>query len=236
MPTGSERLIWAQGDGSTLTLTPSHLGRLATAICWENLVCALRLNFYAQGVDIRCAPTADARDVQLATLRHIAVERRCFVFAANQFARAEDLSPSLPTSHADPDEMVCGGASVIVKPCGDVLAGPLTDDEGLLVADLDPDDVTRGRYDFDAAGHYSRPDLCTLVVDRREGKPVVRGPVVNRVRPRLDPLTKLCCVGRWTDGVSRGVAGSDGQCELGEGDTESVPSWSFGGGLVVASA
>jgi nitrilase len=168
MPTGSERLIWAQGDGSTLTVADSRLGKLATAICWENLMPALRLNFYAQGVDIWCAPTADARDVQLATMRHIAIEGRCFVLAANQVAQAKDLSPSYATAYGDRDEVVCRGASVIVDPFGEVLAGPLTDVEGLLVADLDLDDITRGRYDFDAAGHYSRPDLFTLVVDRRE--------------------------------------------------------------------
>ncbi len=89
MPTGSERLVWAQGDGSTLTVPRSRLGRLATAICWENLMPALRLSLYAEGVDIWCAPTADARDVQLATMRHIAIEGRCFVLAANQFAQTK---------------------------------------------------------------------------------------------------------------------------------------------------
>ena len=165
MPTGSERLVWAQGDGSTLRVAPTRLGRLATAICWENLMPALRMNFYAQGVDIWCAPTADARDVQLATMRHIAVEGRCFVLAANQVAQAKDLSPEFATSFSDPDEVVCRGASVIVDPFGVVLAGPLLDEEGLLVADLDLDEVTRARYDFDASGHYSRPDLFTLTVD-----------------------------------------------------------------------
>jgi nitrilase len=172
MPTGSERLIWAQGDGSTLTVTDTRLGRLATAICWENLMPALRMSFYAQGVDVWCAPTADARDVALATMRHIAVEGRCFVLAANQVAQARDLSPVLATGYADPTEVVCRGASVIVDPFGVVLAGPLIDEEGLLVADLDLDEVTRGRYDFDASGHYSRPDLFTLSVDRRVREPV----------------------------------------------------------------
>lgn len=172
MPTGSERLIWAQGDGSTLTVADSRLGRLASVICWENLMPALRLSFYAQGVDIWCAPTADARDVQLATMRHIAIEGRCFVLAANQVAQAKDLSPSFATDYGRPDDVVCRGASVIVNPFGEVLAGPLTDEEGMLAADLDLDEVIRGRYDFDATGHYSRPDLFSLIVNRREQVPV----------------------------------------------------------------
>lgn len=191
MPTGSERLIWAEGDGSTLTVTDTRLGRLATAICWENLMPALRLNFYAQGVEIWCAPTADARDVQLATMRHIAVEGRCFVLAANQVARARDLSLSYATAYADPDAVVCRGASVIVNPFGEVLAGPLADEEQILTADIDLDDVTRGRFDFDAAGHYSRPDLFTLTVDRR-------------ARHSVEPTTG----GHPMDGAERGKPGS----------------------------
>lgn len=167
MPTGAERLVWGQGDGSTLAVTSTALGRVATAICWENLMPALRMTFYAQGVDIWCAPTADARNVQLATMRHIAVEGRCFVLAANQFTRAEHLSPEYATAYYDPAAVVCRGASVIVDPFGEVLAGPLLDDEGLLVADLDLADVVRGRYDFDVSGHYSRPDLFNLTVDTR---------------------------------------------------------------------
>ncbi len=133
---------------------------------------ALRMNFYAQGVEIWCAPTADARDVHLATMRHIAVEGRCFVLAANQVAQAKDLSPEFATAVADPDEVVCKGASAIIDPFGEVLAGPLHDEEGLLVTDLDLDDVTRGRYDFDVAGHYRRPDLFTLTVDTSARNPV----------------------------------------------------------------
>lgn len=176
MPTGAERLIWAQGDGSTLAVSRSRLGDLATAICWENLMPALRLDLYSQGVDIWCAPTADARDVQLATMRHIAVEGRCFVLAANQVARAADLSPAFATTYPDPEAITCRGASVIVNPFGDVLAGPLIDEEGLLVADLDLDDVTRGRYDFDATGHYARPDIFKLTVDHRRKQPVSTSP------------------------------------------------------------
>ena len=172
MPTGSERLVWGQGDGSTLRVVPTTVGRLATAICWENLMPALRLNYYAQGVEVWCAPTADARDVQLATMRHIAVEGRCFVLAANQFAQARDLAPEYATTYTDRDAVVCRGSSVIVDPFGEVLAGPLLAGTGVLCADIDLDDVVRGRLDFDAAGHYARPDIFTLSVDDRP-KPAV---------------------------------------------------------------
>lgn len=172
MPTGSERLVWAQGDGSTLRVASTRLGRLATAICWENLMPALRMNFYAQGVEIWCAPTADAREVHLSTLRHIAVEGRCFVLAANQVARAKDLSPAFANDYRDPDEVVCRGGSVIIDPFGEVLAGPLHEEDGLLFAELDLGQVTRGRYDFDATGHYSRADIFTLAVDTRARQPV----------------------------------------------------------------
>ncbi len=167
MPTGSERLVWGEGDGSTIQVSETGAGRIATVICWENLMPALRMAMYAQDVQIWCAPTADARDAQLATMRHIAIEGRCFVLAANQVARARDLSPELATPYDDPDAVVCRGASVIVDPFGEVLAGPLIDEEGLLVADIDLDDIVRGRYDFDAVGHYSRPDIFQLTVDTR---------------------------------------------------------------------
>lgn len=182
MPTGAERLVWAEGDGSTLTVTPTRLGRLATAICWENLMPALRMNFYAQGVELWCAPTADAREVHLATMRHIAVEGRCFVLCANLVARASDLSPEFATAYGDPDAIVCRGGSVIVDPFGEVLAGPMHDEEGLLVAEIDLDEVARGRYDFDATGHYSRPDVFTLTVDTTPRSPVAW---------RQDPVTDV---------------------------------------------
>lgn len=113
-----------------------------------------------------------ARDVHLATLRHIAVEGRCFVLASNQVAQARDLSPDFATAYEDQDTVVCRGGSVIIDPFGEVLAGPLHDEAGLLLADLDLDEVTRGRYDFDATGHYSRPDIFSLAVDTSVKSPV----------------------------------------------------------------
>jgi hypothetical protein len=131
-PTGSERLIWGQGDGSTLHVFDTPLGRIGAAICWENLMPALRLALYGQGIEFWCAPTADARDSHIATMRHIALEGRCVVLAANQFATRSaypaDYDSVLP---ADPGAVVCRGGSVIAGPLGDILAGPLYDQRGI---------------------------------------------------------------------------------------------------------
>jgi nitrilase len=166
-PTGSERLIWGQGDGSTLHVFDTPLGRIGAAICWENLMPALRLALYGQGIEFWCAPTADARDSHIATMRHIALEGRCVVLAANQFATRsaypDDYDSVLPS---EPGAVVCRGGSVIVGPLGDILAGPLYDQPGILIADIDTDEIVRARFDFDPVGHYARPDIFHLHVDR----------------------------------------------------------------------
>lgn len=166
-PTGSERLIWGQGDGSTLRVFDTPLGRVGAAICWENLMPALRLALYGQGVQIWCAPTADARTSHLATMQHIAVEGRCLVLGANQYATRgdypDDYESTLP---ADPNTILCRGGSVIIDPLGEILAGPLYDEPGVLIADIDLDDITRARFDFDPVGHYARPDIFHLAVNR----------------------------------------------------------------------
>jgi nitrilase len=166
-PTGSERLIWGQGDGSTLHVFDTPLGRIGAAICWENLMPALRLALYGQGIEFWCAPTADARDSHIATMRHIALEGRCVVLAANQFATRSaypgDYDAVLPS---DPGAVVCRGGSVIVGPLGDILAGPLYEQPGILTADIDTNEIVRARFDFDPVGHYARPDIFHLHVDR----------------------------------------------------------------------
>ena len=155
-PTGSERLIWGEGDASTLTVLETPLGRLGGLICWENYMPQARLAMYAQGVELYVAPTADARDSWQATMRHIALEGRCFVLGCNQFVTKSmhpaDL-PCLDELAAQP-EVMCRGGSVIVGPLGDVLAGPLYDAEGILTADLDLGEIVRARLDFDVVGHY----------------------------------------------------------------------------------
>jgi nitrilase len=176
-PTGSERLIWGEGDGSTLTVLETELGRLGGLICWENYMPLARMALYVQGVDIYLAPTADARDTWQATLRHIACEGRCYVLGCNQYVEKALYPADLEGLEdlADQPEVMCRGGSVIVSPLGEVLAGPLYDREGMLFADLDLAEIVRARYDFDVVGHYARPDVLRLVVNEQPMPPVTAG-------------------------------------------------------------
>ena len=166
MPTGSERLIWGFGDGSTLPVIETEIGRIGAVICWENYMPLLRMAMYAKGVEIYCAPTADGRETWLPTMRHIAQEGRCFVLSANQFARRRDYPSEYPvTVGDDPDTILSCGGSCIIGPLGQVLTGPVFDAETILTAEIDRQDITRARQDFDPVGHYARPDLFRLIVD-----------------------------------------------------------------------
>ena len=174
-PTGAERLIWGEGDGSTLTVIDTELGTVGGLICWENYMPLARTAMYNKGVEIYLAPTADARDVWQATLRHIACEGRCFVMGCNQFITKE-MYPSDLEGLDDLDDfpdILCRGGSAIIAPLGEVLAGPLYDKEGMLVADLDLGQIARSRFDFDVVGHYARPDVFQLVVNENPMLPVV---------------------------------------------------------------
>ena len=144
-PTASERLIWGEGDGSTLTVLPTELGRIGGLICWENYMPLARMALYGKGVEIYLAPTADARDTWQATLRHIACEGRCFVLGANQFVTKDMYPPDLPGGEdlvAQP-AIMCRGGSAIIGPLGNLLAGPVYDREDLLVAEIDPAEIVR---------------------------------------------------------------------------------------------
>ncbi|MEW2570654.1 nitrilase-related carbon-nitrogen hydrolase [Streptomyces sp. NPDC047070] len=166
MPTAAERYLWGQGDGSTLPVIDTGTARLGAAICWENYMPLFRTAMYAKGVDLWCAPTVDDRDAWQATMRHIALEGRCFVLGAGQYLRRDALPDDLhPVQGDEPDTVLIGGGSVIVSPLGEILAGPLRDGEGILTAELDLDDLTRARFDLDTTGHYARPDIFTLHVD-----------------------------------------------------------------------
>lgn len=159
VPTGTERLIWGQGDASDVAVVDTDLGRVGLAICWENYMPLYRSALYEQGVQIYCAPTVDCRDTWAATMRHIGVEGRCFVVSATQYAVRADYPADFPLG-ADP--VVIRGGSCVVDPFGGFLAGPVFDRPEVLLADLDLDVLDGAYLDLDVAGHYARPDLFRL--------------------------------------------------------------------------
>ncbi|MBX3147866.1 MAG: nitrilase [Gemmatimonadales bacterium] len=173
MPTAMERIIWGFGDGSTLGVLDTTLGKLGAVICWENYMPLLRTAMYAQGIQLYCAPTVDDREIWASSMRHIAREGRCFVLSACQHACRRDYPADYaPIQGEDPGVRLIRGGSLIVDPMGTVLAGPVYDESTVLVADLDLGLITKGKYDFDPVGHYARPDIFSLTVDTGPQAPV----------------------------------------------------------------
>jgi nitrilase len=174
MPTALERVLWGTGDGSTLPVVATPLGKIGSVICWENYMPLLRTAMYAKGIELYCAVTVDDRETWVPTVRHIALEGRCFVLSACQLLRRSDLPAGHPTEAfpASQDVLIRGG-SCIIGPLGELLAGPRYGEECVLVADLDRADLARAKFDFDVVGHYARPDVFRLEVNERPMKPVI---------------------------------------------------------------
>ena len=159
-PTGAERLIWAEGDGTSIHSVQTSVGRVGGLICWENYMPQARVKLYKSGLDIYLAPTADSRPSWSASMQHIACESRCFVLSCNQYFRKSDYDSELQELlQPDGPEIMCRGGSCIVSPYGEFLAGPMYDREGPLVAEIDLEEVIKSRMDFDPIGHYSRDDI-----------------------------------------------------------------------------
>ena len=209
MPTGSERTVWGMGDGSTLPVVDTPLGRLSGLTCWENYMPLTRFYLYAKGVDIWAAPTLATGDGWIAAMRHIALEGRCYVVGVNPCLHVDQIPADFPHRDrvwdaADGGEWVEPGNSVIVDPRGTILAGPARHEETILFADIDLAVVRAARRYFDPVGHYSRPDIFRLSVDNRPRPPVVEAagpgdaPAVPATRPPGEFLTvrrRAPCVG-----------------------------------------
>lgn len=175
MPTAAERLCWGFGDGSTLTTVETPWGAMGAVICWENYMPLLRMAMYSKGIAIYCAPTADDRDSWAATMRHIALEGRCFVLSSCQYLTRADFPEDMHNQISDEkDHVLMRGGSVIIDPLGRILAGPDFTGETILTAELDSEDIPRGQFDFDAVGHYARPDVFKLVVNEQPMPAVVQ--------------------------------------------------------------
>jgi nitrilase len=174
MPTAMERIIWGQGDGSTLPVFETEIGKIGAVICWENYMPLLRTAMYGQGIELYCAPTVDDRDTWALSMRHIAFEGRCFVLSAVQYMTRDDAPADAPIEAA-PGETLIRGGSVIVGPLGEILAGPVYDQEAVLLAEIDLSALPKAKFDLDVVGHYARPDIFSLTVDARVKAPVVFG-------------------------------------------------------------
>ena len=175
MPTGGERLVWGQGDGSGLAVVDTPFGRLGVLTCWENYMPLARAALYAQGIDVYLAPTWDNSDVWVPTLRHIAKEGRVYVVGVNFCLRGSDVPRDLPGAdelYGGSEDWLARGNTTICGPSGEILAGPLEEEEGLVYAEIDADHARKVRRQFDPVGHYARSEVLRLIVDR-EAKPAV---------------------------------------------------------------
>lgn len=164
-PTAAERIVWGEGDGTDMQVYETSIGKLGGLICWENYMPLARTALYEQGIEIYLAPTADYRDTWQATLTHIACESRCYVLGSNQYFTLDNYPDDLKASVSNTHALSCTGGSVIISPLGKVLAGPLFNQEGILVAELDPREIIKAKMDFDVIGHYARPDIFKLFVN-----------------------------------------------------------------------
>ena len=173
MPTAAERLVWGFGDGSTLETAKTRLGVLGSVICWENYMPMMRMSMYDQGIELYCAPTADDRETWISTVKHIALEGRCFVFSSCQFFTKADYPSEFDISNIVGDEPIMKGGSCIISPLGKVLASAGNKKRAIIYSEINLDEIIQGKYDFDVVGHYSRPDIFKLKVNKKSKKPVI---------------------------------------------------------------
>ena len=175
MPTNPERMVWGFGDGSGLRVVDTPSGRIGTLLCWENYMPLSRYTLYSQGVEVYIAPTYDSGDGWLGTMKHIAREGRCWVIGSGVALTYSDLPDDFPekdTIYSAEEEWINPGDSVVVAPGGEIIAGPMRQEKGILYADIDAKLATLAKRDLDVTGHYSRPDIFTLHVNTASQSPV----------------------------------------------------------------
>ncbi len=158
-PTGSERIIWGEASGESLTTFQTKVGKLGGLICWENYMPFARMAMFQKGVEIYIAPTTDSRETWLSTMRHIALEGRCFVLGCNQYFTKSMYPEKYRVLLEGEPEEICPGGSAIISPMGKILAGPLLNGSGVLISELDLNEIAQSKLDFDVIGHYARNDI-----------------------------------------------------------------------------
>lgn len=175
MPTNPERMVWGFGDASGLKVVETPVGRIGTLLCWENYMPLARYALYSQGVEIYIAPTYDSGDGWIGSLQHIAREGCCWVVGCGNLMRGSDIPDDFPEKSAlypDENEWVNPGDSVVIAPGGEIMAGPMREESGILYCDVDLEKVIRARRALDVTGHYSRPDIFKLQVNTGAQSPV----------------------------------------------------------------
>ena len=170
-PTGTERLIWAEAGAESLVTFDTKIGKLGGLICWENYMPLARMSMYLKGVEIYIAPTADSREQWTATIQQIALEGRCFVLGCNQYMTKRMYPKKYAEEVKNEKENFCPGGSIIVSPLGKIIEGPLFNKAGVLIAELDLEDIKRSKLDFDVIGHYARNDIFEFNV---KGQPKIK--------------------------------------------------------------
>jgi len=175
MPTNPERMVWGFGDGSGLKVVDTPVGKVGTLLCWENYMPLARYALYSQGVEVYVAPTYDSGDEWIGTMQHIAREGRCWVVGSGVALTREDIPSDFPEKESlypETENWINAGDSVVVAPGGEIVAGPMREEKGLLFAEIDSARVAASKRALDVAGHYSRPDVFTLNVNTQPQSPV----------------------------------------------------------------
>lgn len=175
IPTNPERTVWGRGDASGLRTVETPFGRIGVLPCWETYMPLARYALYAEGMDIFISPTWDHGEVWNASMRHIAKEGGCYVVSTATALQASDIPDDLPGKselYPDKDEWLCSGDAVVIEPGGQILAGPLHNEKGILYAEIDSEKPAAARRSLDVCGHYARPDIFKLTVNREEMPPI----------------------------------------------------------------
>ncbi|WP_026186373.1 carbon-nitrogen hydrolase family protein [Thioalkalivibrio thiocyanodenitrificans] len=176
MPTNPERMVWGFGDGSGLKVIDTAVGKVGTLLCWENYMPLARYALYGQGVQLYVAPTYDCGEGWIGTMQHIAREGRCWVISCGVALTREDIPADFPekdTIYPDSETWINAGDSVVIAPGGEIVAGPMREEKGILFAQIDAQSAVNAKRALDVAGHYSRPDIFNLSINREPQKPVV---------------------------------------------------------------
>jgi nitrilase len=175
MPTNPERMVWGFGDGSGLKVIDTPVGKVGTLVCWENYMPLARYALYSQGVEVYIAPTYDSGDGWIGTMQHIAREGRCWVIGSGVALTYNDIPSDIPEKQSlypSTEEWINSGDSVVVAPGGDIVAGPMRKEKGILYGEIDSASVVASKRVLDVAGHYSRPDIFTLSVNTQPQSPI----------------------------------------------------------------